>query len=261
VPDLDAAGATRLTVPSDVSAGSGSAAPEPADAAVMGLVDHLAELRRRLVVAIVAVLAGSVVGFFLAPTAIGILKRPIPGPLRFTDLGGAFLIQLKIAVVIGIILAMPVILYEMWAFVSPGLTREERRLARPWVPLALVFFAIGVIVAYAILPFAAGFLLSFSIPGVLDPLITAEAYFGFVTMLFLAFGLVMEFPIILVLLSKVGIVTSDRLKRNRRYILLAIFAFAVVVTPGGDPISPTVLGITMYLLFEVSIRLVRWTGR
>lgn len=227
----------------------------------MGLVDHLAELRRRLAVAVLAVVLGSVVGYILAPRVIDILKAPIPGRLVFTELGGAFFIYLKIAVVIGVILAMPVILYELWAFVSPGLTREERRLARPWVPLALLFFCIGVAVAYVVLPFAAAFLLSYQIPGILEPLITAEAYFGFITTLFLAFGLVMEFPIVLVLLSKVGILSSKRLSGNRRIVILGIAIFAVVVTPGGDPISPTVLGGVMYLLYELSILLVRWTGR
>jgi len=227
----------------------------------MSLVDHLAELRHRLALSLIAVAVGAVVGLFLAPYAIKVLKRPIPGPLRFTDLGGAFMIQLKLALVIGLVLAMPVVLYELWAFVAPGLTTEERRLARPWVPLALVFFFVGVAVAYAILPFAAGFLLSFQIPGTLEPIITAETYFGFVTTLFIVFGLVMEFPIVLVLLSKVGIITSARLASNRRLVILGITVFAVVVTPGGDPISPSVLGVVMYLLFEFSIRLVRWTGR
>ncbi len=227
----------------------------------MSLVDHLAELRHRLVLSVLAIAVGAVVGLFLARDAIDVLKRPIPGPLRFTDLGGAFMIQLKLALVIGLVLAMPVILYELWAFVAPGLTKEERRLARPWVPLALVFFCLGVAVAYIILPFAAGFLLSFQIPGTLEPIITAEAYFGFVTTLFIVFGLVMEFPIVLVLLSKVGIITSARLASNRRLVILGIAIFAVVVTPGGDPISPSVLGVVMYVLFEFSIRLVRWTGR
>jgi sec-independent protein translocase protein TatC len=104
-------------------------------------------------------------------------------------------------------------------------------------------------------------MLGFAIPGVMDPLITADAYFGFVTNLFLAFGLVMEFPIVLVLLSKVGIVSAERLRRNRRYVFLAIFVFAVVVTPGGDPYSPTVMGAVMYLLYELTIRLVGRGGR
>jgi sec-independent protein translocase protein TatC len=153
-------------------------------------------------------------------------------------------------------LASPILLYQVWAFIAPGLTPRERRLALPWVPLGLVFLALGVTVAWFVLPFAVSFMLGFAIPGVVDPLITADAYFGFVTNLFLAFGLVMEFPIVLVLLSKVGIVSAERLRRNRRYVFLGIFVFAVVVTPGGDPYSPTVMGLVMYLLYELTIRLV-----
>jgi sec-independent protein translocase protein TatC len=257
VTDIEAVHSTDLTVQaSDPRPGE-----REEDQAVMGLVEHLSELRRRLAICVLAIVLGSVVGFLLAPSAINLLKQPVPGPLRFTELGGAFFIQLKVAVVIGAGLAMPVLLFELWAFISPGLTREERRVARPWVPLGVVFFFLGCAVAYAILPFVSAFLLGFSIPGVLDPLITAEAYFGFITTMFLAFGLVMEFPIVLVLLSKVGIVTSSRLASNRRIVLLGIFIFAVVVTPGGDPISPTVLGSVMYLLYELTIRLVRWTGK
>jgi sec-independent protein translocase protein TatC len=257
VADLEVVQSTGLTVQ--------ATDPHPdepeEDQAVMGLVEHLSELRRRMAVCVLAVVIGSVLGFLLAPTAINILKQPVPGPLRFTELGGAFFIQVKVAVVIGAALGMPILLYEFWAFIAPGLTREERRIARPWVPLAAVFFFIGCAVAYAILPFVSAFLLAFSIPGVLDPLITAEAYFGFITTMFIAFGLVMEFPIILVLLSKVGIITSKRLASTRRIVLLGIFIFAVVVTPGGDPISPAILGSVMYVLYELTIRLVRWTGK
>jgi sec-independent protein translocase protein TatC len=202
----------------------------------------------------------SVAGFFLAPYAILLLKGPVPGPLRFTELGGAFFVQLKVAVVIGIGFSMPVIMWQFWGFVSPGLTKRERRIARPWVPLASLFFLLGCAVAYVILPFVAAFLLGFSIPGVLDPLITAEAYFGFLTTLFLAFGLVMEFPIVLVLLGKVGILNSKRLASSRRFVLLGVFIFSVVITPGGDPVSPTVMGTVMYALYELTIRLMRWMG-
>ena len=117
--------------------------------------------------------------------------------------------------------------------------------------IALIAVALGSVV---------GFLLSFEIPGVLEPLITAEAYFGFVTTMFLAFGLVMQFPIVLVLLGKAGIVDHERLRRSRRYVILIIAVFAVFITPGGDPVSPTVLIVVMYLLYELSIILVRWTG-
>ena len=234
----------------------------PADEKVMTLVDHLTELRNRIVVVLLAVAVGSALGFWLASRIISFLKAPLgtDRPLVFTGLGDAFFINLKVAIVFGVIIAMPVILYELWAFISPGLTPQERRLARPWVPLALAFFVLGVVVAYLVLPYASAFLLSFQSPD-LQALITAEAYFGFVTMLFLVFGLAMEFPIVLVLLSKVGIVSSKSLAARRRPAILVIAIVPAVATPGGDPISPVILGVTMYVLFEISIWLVRVTGR
>ena len=128
------------------------------------------------------------------------------------------------------------------------------------MPIALVFFAIGVAVAWVILPFAVSFLLSFESAD-LTYLPTADAYFGFVGTLFLAFGLTMEFPIVLVLLSKVGIITSRRLRSSRRIVILGIAVFSAVVTPGGDLVSPTVLGVVMYLLYELAIILVKMGGR
>ena len=143
--------------------------------------------------------------------------------------------------VTGIILSMPVILYQVLGVRAPGLTAAERRTARPWIPLALFFFALGTAIAYVILPFAAGFLIGFSTED-LQPLITASSYFDFVTTMFLAFGLVMEFPILLYGLSRVNIVTSERLVRARRTAILGIAIFAAAITPGGDIVSPIVLG-------------------
>lgn len=223
---------------------------------VMTVVEHLSELRRRIFIGMLAIAIGAAVGFYFAEDAIRFLATPISQTLFFTAPSSAFFLRVKLALMMGIALASPILLYQLWAFIAPGLMPRERRLALPWVPLGLLFLAIGIAVAWFILPFAIGFMLGFAIPGVIDPLITADAYFGFVTNLFLAFGLVMEFPIVLVLLSKVGIVSADRLRRNRRYVFLAIFVFAVVVTPGGDPYSPTVMGAVMYLLYELTIRLV-----
>jgi sec-independent protein translocase protein TatC len=239
------------------------AAPAAAgDESVMSLVDHLSELRRRIAISLLAIALGSAVGFYFAPQLITFLKAPLNlgKPLVFTGLGDAFFINLKLAIVVGIVLAMPILVWQLWRFISPGLTREERRMARPWAPLAIVFFVIGVTVAYVILPFASTFLLSFSSAD-LQPLITASEYFGFVTTLFLVFGLVMEYPIVLVLLAKVGIINSARLRRSRRVVILVIAVISAVATPGGDPISPIVLGVTMYLLYEFSIVLIRLGGR
>jgi sec-independent protein translocase protein TatC len=125
----------------------------------------------------------------------------------------------------------------------------------------LIFLVLGVLVAYLTLPYTVAFLLGFQIPGVLEPLITAESYFGFVTTLFIAFALVMQFPIALVLLSKVGLVSVERLKHGRRYVLVGIFVLAVVVTPGGDPISPIIMALVMYPLYELTIFLVGRSSR
>lgn len=228
---------------------------------VMSLVDHLNELRTRLFKIVFAIVVGSAVGYYFVPQLITALSGPLNGrELIFTSPGEAFFVYIKLALIVGVILAMPVILYQFWAFISPGLTPEERRLARPWVPVALVFFAVGVTVAWIILPFAMGFLLGFETPEV-KAFITIDNYFGFVGTLFLAFGLTMEFPIVLVLLSKVGIISSRRLSSSRRFVILGIAVFSAVVTPGGDIVSPIVLGVVMYILFELSIVLVRAGGR
>ena len=233
----------------------------PDDSSVMTLVDHLGELRSRLFRAIIAIALGSVVGYYFAQQVRDWLIQLLPTHfVQVLGPGDAFVIQLKIAIVIGIIIAMPVLLYQVWAFVSPGLTPSERRTVRPWVPLALLFFAIGVTIAYVVLPFALQFLLAFT-DNVMVAQIAAGPYFDFVTTMFLAFGLIMEFPILLVGLSRVGIVTSAKLRESRRMIILGIAIFAAVATPGGDLVSPMVLGGTMYILFEGTVLFIRRTGR
>ena len=231
------------------------------DASVMSLMDHLGELRTRLFRSILAVVAGSVVGFYFATPIRNLLLAPLPEErVQVLGIGDAFIIQIKIAMVVGVILAMPVLLYQLWAFIAPGLTPSERRVVRPWIPMALVLFSIGVVIAYIVLPFAIQFLFSFTD----DKLVAQPAagpYFDFVTTMFLAFGLVIEFPILLVGLSRVGIITSKRLTTSRRYIILGISIFAAVVTPGGDLVSPFVLGGTMYVLFELTVLFIRRSGR
>jgi sec-independent protein translocase protein TatC len=235
--------------------------PASDDDTVMSLVDHLTELRRRIFVSALAVLVGTVVGFYFAPAIVRLLVQPLPNKrVVFTELGGAFFLQVKIALVVGLALALPVVLYQFWAFVSPGLTAHERRVARPWVPLAMVFFLVGIVVAYFVLPYAVGFLLSFALPE-LEPFITAEKYFGFLQTLFLSFGIVMEFPIVLVLLNRIGIVPVSRLRSSRRYVLLGIVIFAVVATPGGDPVSPVIMAGVMYGLYEFTILILRRSER
>jgi sec-independent protein translocase protein TatC len=248
------------TGPGPSAPGPGATAPEGEK--VMTLVDHLGELRTRVAKSIAAIAIGSVVGFYLAPKIREILILPLPtDQVQVLGPGDAFSITLRISLVVGIILAMPVLLYQVWAFVSPGLTAGERKMLRPWIPLALLFFGLGVAIAWFVLPFAIAFLLQFTDEFVIAGPLAAVPYFDFVTTMFLAFGLVMEFPIVLYALSKVGIATSARLRSSRRFVVLAIAVFAAVATPGGDIVSPVVLGGTMYGLFELTILAIRRAGR
>ena len=239
--------------------------PAPAPTApegekVMTLVDHLTELRTRLAWSIGAILVGSLVGFWRSTEILAVIAAPANAPLLNLGPGDAFAITLRVSFVTGVILAMPMLLYQLWAFVSPGLTRAERRAVLPWIPLALLFFVMGVALAYFVLPYAMAFLLSFG-TGVFANQLAAGPYFDFVTTMFLGFGLVMEFPILLVALSRIRVVTSARLRAARRYVILGIVIFAAVATPGGDLVSPAALGLTMYALFELTLFFIARSGR
>ena len=228
------------------------------DPATMTLVDHLSELRRRLAISVVAIVIGSVLGFLLAEPIIKVLLTPLPnGEVVFLTVGGGFFVYLRVAIIVGILLALPVVLYQLWAFVAPGLLPQERRAALPWIPMTVVFFLVGAAVAWVTLPYAIDFLFGFQIEGSLTALPSAEAYFSFVTVMFLLFGLVMQFPIVLIFLDRLGVLNVDQLRSMRRYVLLGVVIFAVVVTPGGDPISPLVMSATMYILYEFTIFLMQ----
>ena len=251
-------GAVQDQIPAPIDGPSPGATPAD-DGKVMSLVDHLAELRNRLAKSLAVVAVGSIVGFALSDRIIEVLARPAGGTLLNLGPGDAFAITLRVSLVTGIVLAMPVLLYQLWAFVSPGLTVGERKAIRPWIPLALLFFVVGVSIAYLVLPYAMAFLLGFA-TGVFENKLAAGQYFDFVTTLFLGFGIVMEFPILLVGLSRVNIVTSARLRASRRYVILGITIFAAVATPGGDLVSPFVLGATMYGLFELTTLFISRSG-
>jgi len=236
---------------------------QPAPGAVMTLVDHLSELRTRIVRCLLAIVAGGAIGFYFSTPIRNLLMSPLPAghqTLQALGPGDGFAIALRIAIVVGIVLAMPVLLYQLWAFVAPGLTASEKRALRPWIPLALFFFVLGVSVAWVILPFAIGFLLAFTDDKLVANL-AAPPYFDFVTTMFLVFGLLMEFPIVLYALSRVGIATSARLRASRRFVFLGLAIFSAIATPGGDLVSPTVLFITMYILFELTLIAIRRSGR
>jgi len=229
----------------------------------MTLLDHLEELRHRLIIIIVSILAAAVVGFIFAGSVLDLLRSRLPHAhqtLIFTGPADAFGVYVKIAGFIGIAVAMPVILFHLWRFVTPGLTRSERRIVWPVMLTAILLFALGIAIGFLIIPYALNFLLGFARPG-LEPLLTIDGYIGFVTTMLLAFGIVLEFPILLVGLARVGILSYKRLAAQRRFAVVAITIFAIVITPGGDPISPLILGSVMYLLFEGSLLVIRLIRR
>jgi len=233
------------------------------DGATMSLIEHLEELRRRLIVVVLTVLGAAVIGFFLSRNVLILLRDRLPEADRhliFLGPADAFTAQLKIAGFLGIAIAMPVILFQLWRFVGPGLTPREKRFVWPVIIAALVLFALGLWVGYIIIPYALAFLLAFS-EGLAEPNLTIDGYIGFATTMLLAFGLVLEFPIVLVGLARVGILSHRALAARRRWIIVGIVAFAIVVTPGGDPISPTILASVMFVLFEGSLLVIRLIRR
>lgn len=232
------------------------------DAATMSLIEHLEELRRRLIVVAIAIAIGGVVGFFLADPIVTLLRQPLPegAELIQTTVGEAFGVQIQIALMSGVALAMPVILFEIWAFVTPGLTRSERRLVWPLLIAAILLFAAGVALGYVLIPLAINFLLDFSLPGV-EPLLGLSDYIGFVTTFLLAFGVALEFPVVMYLLARAGILSYDFLSSRRRYVIALIVVFAIVITPGDIVIGSLTLAVVMYGLFELTLQLIRMLGR
>lgn len=228
----------------------------------MSLLEHLEELRHRIIVVAVAILLGAIVGFYLADPIITLLRSPLPegAELIQTGIAEAFGVQIQVALMVGLALAMPIILFEIWAFVTPGLTRSERRLVWPLLIAAIVLFAAGLGLGFLLIPVAINFLLDFSLEGV-QPLLTLADYISFVTTLLLAFGLALQFPVILYLLARLGILSYAFLSRRRRFVALLIVLFAVVITPGDIVIGSATLAVVMYGLFEATLQLIRILGR
>jgi sec-independent protein translocase protein TatC len=228
----------------------------------MSLIEHLEELRSRIIVVALAIGVAAIAGFFLADGIIVLLRTPLPdgAELIQTGVGEAFGVRVQLALMTGVAIAMPVILYEIWAFVTPGLTRSERRLVWPLLIAAIVLFAAGLALGYLLIPVAINFLLDFSLPDV-PPLLRLSEYIGFVTTMLLAFGIALEFPVVLYLLARLGILSYAFLSRRRRFVALIIVVFAIIITPGDIVIGSTALAIVMYGLFEATLQLIRVLGR
>jgi sec-independent protein translocase protein TatC len=237
----------------------------------MTLVEHLTELRTRIIICVVAVALGVIAGFILYPQIFEVLIRPYKdiadnhptigdGRLLQTDPLEGFSIRMRTSVYAGIAFAMPVLLWQIWRFVSPGLYANEKRYAAPFVVSALLLFALGATLAYFTLPRAFDFLIEIGGEGFVTGY-TAGKYFRLVTYMMLAFGVGFEFPIVLIFFQAAGIVETDTLRRARRFAIVGICILVAVITPSGDPISMLMLSVPMVLFYEIAILIGSFIGK
>jgi sec-independent protein translocase protein TatC len=227
----------------------------------MTLVEHLTELRRRIIICIVAVSLAAIVAFVFSDQIISFLVQPykdlhrpagVPVNLIATDPLAPFLVRIKVATYSGIVLALPIWLWEVWRFVTPGLHPREKRYAIPFILSSIVLFCLGGFVAWLTLPKALSFLATIGGSDI-TPLFTADKYLTLVSLMIVAFGLSFEFPVLLVFMMMVGVLKSRTLARNRRWAAVGITTFAAVITPSQDPYSLMFMAVPMYLFYEASI--------
>jgi Tat protein translocase TatC len=236
----------------------------------MPFLEHLEELRWRILWSLAALIIGTVVGFLLVQhfAILGFLKRPIDPFLPSQRLAvisptDAFMITFKLAVSVGIVLASPIVTWQAWTFLSPALYQREKRYIVPVLLAGLLLFGVGVVIAYVyVLPAAMKILFSFQSSD-LTPVITADAYFSFVIQLLLAFGLVFEIPLVMVLLAMFGIVNPAFFAKNRNYAIVVAAVAAALLTPGPDAFSMLMMMVPLLVLYELGILVARlvWRAR
>jgi sec-independent protein translocase protein TatC len=215
-------------------------------------MDHLEELRHRLIVIVAGIAVGFAASYGFSQQILFLLQRPLPTKLVFIAPTEAFLVNIKVALYAALFLSAPLILFEVWKFVAPGLYEHERRYSYPFLIISTVLFLVGGLFAYfVILPVVLHFLITQG-GDLWKPTITLSSYLAFCMKLILAAGLLFEFPVLMYFLTKVGVVTPEFLIKNRKYALLAAFIIAAVLTP-PDVFSQILLAVPLFLLFEVSI--------
>ena len=228
----------------------------------MTFVEHLGELRRRLIISVIAFVVSAILVYVFYPELLRVLIHPLcvsthkPINSCYLTVFGpldAFAIRLNITAYGGLVLASPVVLYELWRFVTPGLKANERRYAVPFALTSLALFLVGAFVAWITFPHALGFLHAVGGPNIKD-LFTPSKYLGLILALMAIFGVAFEFPIVLVGLEMAHVLTPQRLSHWRRPAIVIIVIFAAVVTPSSDPFSMLALAVPMLLFYEASIQ-------
>ncbi|MGH9032202.1 MAG: twin-arginine translocase subunit TatC [Acidimicrobiia bacterium] len=229
------------------------------DGGRMTVVEHLSELRRRIIICMIAITLAAIVVYIFSLDIIRFLieyyEDATDGQqdaLIFTGPLDAFATRLKVATYGGFALALPVWLFQMWRFVTPGLQPKEKRYAIPFVLTSVVLFAVGGLVAMLTLPKALDFLLNIG-GSELEPLLTADRYLSLVSLMIIAFGIAFEFPVVLTFLLLARVISVAQLRRWRRAAIVFITIFAAVITPSQDPYSLLLMMVPMYLFYEACI--------
>jgi sec-independent protein translocase protein TatC len=229
----------------------------------MPLMEHLRELRNRLLKAILGMLVGTIIGWIVFQPVWDFLKEPycaLPQSQALEEgkcslvvqgIFSSFFLRLKIAFIIGLVISAPVWLFQLWAFVAPGLYRRERRWTYLFLGAAVPLFFVGVALAYITVDKGLSLFLGF-VPDDVAALITVDHYLGYVLAMLLVFGLTFELPLFVVVLNLAGVLTSARIRSSQRMIIFGIFVFAAVATPSADPITMLALAVPTVLLFEVA---------
>jgi sec-independent protein translocase protein TatC len=221
----------------------------------MGFVDHLDELRRRIIYCLLAVAAGSVAGWFLAPPTLKFLsfgqKLQALGPID------PFMWQLKLSLILGVFLASPIIIIQVWLFVSPGLKPDERRFAFPTIFSAILLFFMGGALGAYMVPLTLKVLSKF-LRGTVHPDYAIDRFVSFVGSFVIGLGLTFEAPVVLVLLAKLGIVSYKQLAKGRGYAAVISAIVAAVITPTGDPFTMAAFAVPLYLLYEITLIAIRF---
>jgi sec-independent protein translocase protein TatC len=229
-------------------------------------ISHLVELRDRLLRAILAVFLVFLCLFYWAKDLYALLAKPLlaalpaGGQMIATDVVGVFLVPVKVALLVAFVIALPYVLYQMWAFVAPGLYANERRLVLPLVIASSVLFLVGMAFAYfLVFPVVFQFMASVAPEGVAW-MTDIDKYLSFVLMTFVAFGVTFEVPIVVIVLVRAGIISIEKLKDIRPYVIVGAFVVAAVITP-PDVVSQFMLAVPLCLLYELGIVLARFVGR
>jgi len=227
--------------------------------AKMTVIEHLEELRWRIITSLLSILFCSAGGYFIAKNIMDILDEPLGGyKLVFLTPSEGFVTHIKISLVTGLVMASPMVIYQVWAFIEPALTVTEKKYALFFIPLIIIFFCSGVLLAtYLVLPTGVKFLLNFSTLDNLQPMLSVNDYFSFALSVIISCGVVFELPLVALLLGKLGIISSVTLAKQRKYAILAAFIISAIITPSVDPFSQVLVAIPIMFLFEISIILLK----